>query len=130
LRSAPRRALCPPRAPRRHRGTSSAASVDKGTRGWDRVPVLVAREVVVQETTFYSDSSGVRITNARAVFGATTYSMATISSVALGVIPIGANIGANGYRLQATGYRLRATGYGKRPLFCRPGARSPKPVAP
>ena len=41
----------------------------------------------MEETTFYSDSSGVRITNARAVFGSTTYSMANISSVTLGVIP-------------------------------------------
>jgi hypothetical protein len=33
------------------------------------------------EQTFYSDNAGVRITNTRAIFDKTTYSMANISSV-------------------------------------------------
>ena len=33
------------------------------------------------EQTFYADESGVRITNTRAIFNSTTYSMANISSI-------------------------------------------------
>lgn len=39
------------------------------------------------ETTYYSDDRGVRITNARAVFGSKTYAMSNISSVSLHIIP-------------------------------------------
>jgi ABC-type microcin C transport system permease subunit YejB len=37
-----------------------------------------------KEIMFYSDDRGVRITNARAIAGTTTYAMANITSVALG----------------------------------------------
>ena len=40
-----------------------------------------------KETTFYSDERGVHITNARAIVGATTYSMANITSVSMAVKP-------------------------------------------
>ena len=40
----------------------------------------------MSETTYYSDR-GVRITNARAIFGPKTYALANISSVQMGVIP-------------------------------------------
>jgi len=39
-----------------------------------------------KEVCFYSDETGVRITNARAIIGSTTYSMANITSVSLAVI--------------------------------------------
>ena len=40
-----------------------------------------------KEMTFYSDDRGVRITNTRAIIGATTYAMANITSVSMGVKP-------------------------------------------
>jgi len=40
-----------------------------------------------KEVMFYSDDRGVRITNARAIIGSTTYAMANITSVALGTLP-------------------------------------------
>ena len=40
-----------------------------------------------KETTFYSDERGVRITNTRAIVGATTYAMANITSVSTAVKP-------------------------------------------
>jgi hypothetical protein len=40
-----------------------------------------------QETSFYSDGAGVRVTNARVIIRGTTYAMANISSVSLVKIP-------------------------------------------
>ena len=40
-----------------------------------------------KEISFYSDERGVNITNTRAVIGSTTYSMANITSVAMGEKP-------------------------------------------
>lgn len=40
-----------------------------------------------KEISFYSNEHGVRITNTRAIIGSTTYSMANITSVAMGVKP-------------------------------------------
>ena len=37
--------------------------------------------------TFYSDDRGVRITNTRAIIGTTTYAMANITSVSMGMKP-------------------------------------------
>lgn len=42
---------------------------------------------VQQETVYYSDQSGIRVTNVRAIFGNKTYSMANVSSVALHIVP-------------------------------------------
>lgn len=39
---------------------------------------------MVEETTFYSDDEGVRITNTRAIFGSTTYAMNNVTSVSKG----------------------------------------------
>lgn len=42
---------------------------------------------MADEQTFYSDDEGVRITNTRAIFDNTTYSMANISSIRTKEIP-------------------------------------------
>ncbi len=42
-------------------------------------------EAEEKEVTFYSDTKGVRITNARLIVGTTTYAMRNISSVGAGI---------------------------------------------
>lgn len=42
---------------------------------------------MANETTFYSDEHGVRITTTRAIFGSKTYAMANITSVSKGEEP-------------------------------------------
>jgi len=40
---------------------------------------------MAEETSFYSDQSGVRVTDKRVILGSTTYSLANITSVTTGV---------------------------------------------
>lgn len=46
-----------------------------------------------KEITFYSDVRGVRITNTRAIVGATTYAMANITSVSMAEKPANRKLG-------------------------------------
>ena len=46
-----------------------------------------------KETSFYSDNSGVRITNTRAILGTKTYAMANISSVSAAITPAKRGLG-------------------------------------
>jgi len=53
--------------------------------GGNAMPVVAPPRGDVTETTYYTDQNGVRITNARAIIGARTYSMANLTTVTVGM---------------------------------------------